>query len=275
MFEPAAAGIYPNYKQFVKTNSKARIFYEESRKIKKHDDYYYRPLRFRHQIIGFYGYVLPEQGKTSFTERDFKIMDMMEPVFNSGIMQAVLTEKERFQDNLINGGSEYSILYLYPNNAIEIPLHTNEKLICDILRIDKIHSEAIFSHPLIKKLLELQIVPGQNVVMNSLRIERDGMTYTVGVLLNKYTQRHGHRFLKMICFEKDKELFSFTRFALQMHLTKRETELVNALVKGMSNKQISEVLFISEATVKKHLVNIYEKTGSKNRTQLVLSLTSF
>lgn len=52
-------------------------------------------------------------------------------------------------------------------------------------------------------------------------------------------------------------------------LTSREKEIVESLLKGNTNKEISEELFISTKTVENHLSNIYQKTGVKNRTQLV------
>ena len=49
-------------------------------------------------------------------------------------------------------------------------------------------------------------------------------------------------------------------------LTDREVTLVRALARGLSNKQISEELWITEQTVKFHLRNIYRKLGVANRT---------
>lgn len=52
-------------------------------------------------------------------------------------------------------------------------------------------------------------------------------------------------------------------------LTAREVELVELLATGMSNKAIAKQLFISEATVKTHLVHIYDKLGVDNRTAAI------
>jgi two-component system nitrate/nitrite response regulator NarL len=49
-------------------------------------------------------------------------------------------------------------------------------------------------------------------------------------------------------------------------LTHREVTLLRALVRGLSNKQISEELWITEQTVKFHLRNIYRKLDVANRT---------
>jgi DNA-binding CsgD family transcriptional regulator len=52
-------------------------------------------------------------------------------------------------------------------------------------------------------------------------------------------------------------------------LSPREREVVKWVMKGSSNKEIARELFLSEATVKKHLSNIFEKLGIKNRVQLI------
>jgi DNA-binding NarL/FixJ family response regulator len=52
-------------------------------------------------------------------------------------------------------------------------------------------------------------------------------------------------------------------------LTQRETEVVRLMADGHSNRAIAETLFLSEATVKTHLVRIYRKLGVDNRAAAV------
>jgi DNA-binding NarL/FixJ family response regulator len=42
-------------------------------------------------------------------------------------------------------------------------------------------------------------------------------------------------------------------------LTKRETEILQLISRGMTYKQIAEQLFVSDKTIKKHIENIYNK----------------
>lgn len=51
--------------------------------------------------------------------------------------------------------------------------------------------------------------------------------------------------------------------------TKREQELIRLILKGKSNQEIAEDLFISQNTVKHHISNIYKKANIKNRIQLL------
>ena len=56
-------------------------------------------------------------------------------------------------------------------------------------------------------------------------------------------------------------------------LTPRESEISLLICQGFSNKEISETLFISETTVKKHVSNIFEKTGIRRREELISHLS--
>ncbi|WP_339226061.1 response regulator transcription factor [Oceanobacillus sp. FSL K6-2867] len=51
-------------------------------------------------------------------------------------------------------------------------------------------------------------------------------------------------------------------------LSSRELEVLQLVAKGMSNREISDTLFISEHTVKSHLKNILSKLHLDNRVQL-------
>lgn len=52
-------------------------------------------------------------------------------------------------------------------------------------------------------------------------------------------------------------------------LTDRETDVLRLLAEGMSNRLIASTLFLTEATVKTHLVRIYRKLGAENRAGAV------
>jgi DNA-binding NarL/FixJ family response regulator len=51
-------------------------------------------------------------------------------------------------------------------------------------------------------------------------------------------------------------------------LSQREMEILKLVAKGYTNKEISNMVFISEYTVKNHLKNITKKLEIKNRVQL-------
>jgi len=52
-------------------------------------------------------------------------------------------------------------------------------------------------------------------------------------------------------------------------LSKREIEIIQLIAKGLTNKEIAKVCFISPRTVGGHRTNILDKTGCKNTAGLV------
>ncbi len=55
----------------------------------------------------------------------------------------------------------------------------------------------------------------------------------------------------------------------RIQLTKREKEILQLLTEGLSNKEIADVLFVSERTVIGHKTNLLSKTGCKNTIGLL------
>ena len=58
--------------------------------------------------------------------------------------------------------------------------------------------------------------------------------------------------------------------AVRFGLTRREVDVVRGVVTGESNHQIAVRLGISDNTVKRHLVNVFNKVGASNRVELAL-----
>ena len=53
-------------------------------------------------------------------------------------------------------------------------------------------------------------------------------------------------------------------------LTPKEKEVLIELGKGLSNKEISQILYITEYTVKKHVSQVLAKLGLADRTHAAL-----
>ncbi|NIK13544.1 DNA-binding NarL/FixJ family response regulator [Saccharococcus thermophilus] len=52
--------------------------------------------------------------------------------------------------------------------------------------------------------------------------------------------------------------------------TEREMEIMSLIAKGLSNKEISKQLFISEGTIANYITSILDKTGLQHRTQIAI-----
>jgi len=54
-----------------------------------------------------------------------------------------------------------------------------------------------------------------------------------------------------------------------LHITRRELEILELIARGLSNREIAEKLFVSENTVKSHSSRVFDKLGARRRTQAV------
>ena len=56
---------------------------------------------------------------------------------------------------------------------------------------------------------------------------------------------------------------------MELGITPRELEILEAMAAGFSNREIAERLFVSENTVKTHAGRLFDKLAAKRRTQAV------
>lgn len=77
-----------------------------------------------------------------------------------------------------------------------------------------------------------------------------------------------------LLLEKNTKIFKLNQ-KLHDSLTDREIDVLLLVESGFSNQNISEKLFISEHTVKSHIKNIFIKTASKSRTDLISKLNQY
>ena len=80
-----------------------------------------------------------------------------------------------------------------------------------------------------------------------------------GLLIGKLLNRQQTNEKTNLNFNKVKEL----------DFSARETEVFAEMVKGKSNKEIGESLFISESTVKTHVSSILFKLSAKRKTEAI------
>ena len=60
----------------------------------------------------------------------------------------------------------------------------------------------------------------------------------------------------------------------QIILTAREKQIVKLMIDGLTNKEISNALFISESTVETHRKNIYRKTETHSLPKLIQTVAN-
>jgi len=65
-----------------------------------------------------------------------------------------------------------------------------------------------------------------------------------------------------------------SRAVAPTQLTRRQNEIVDLLARGLTNRQIADVLFISERTAENHVKHILHKLGFRNRSQVAAWATA-
>ncbi|WP_123043147.1 response regulator transcription factor [Cohnella candidum] len=60
--------------------------------------------------------------------------------------------------------------------------------------------------------------------------------------------------------------------ASEVKFTEREMSIISLMVEGRNNREIAQLLFMSEGTVKNYISTIYDKIGTNDRTQAVIWL---
>ena len=83
--------------------------------------------------------------------------------------------------------------------------------------------------------------------------------FFVGVFINKKMNPTKHSNVHEVDSKKIEEL----------HISPREYDVLCEIVKGASNREIAETLFVSESTIKTHVSSILVKLNAKRRTQAI------
>lgn len=77
--------------------------------------------------------------------------------------------------------------------------------------------------------------------------------------------------LDLIQTKNNEEIFYIQ--CTKIGLTKREVEVCELVRNGRTYKEIGEALFISERTVNKHIQNIFKKANTKNKVELLNTIS--
>ncbi len=113
-------------------------------------------------------------------------------------------------------------------------------------------------------------IPPANVAEYSVQLKGQDEVFTNHILIVKkyYDEFNDLSGFIFIIRQSDKLDAICSRYAI----TSREKEILTLVASGKSNKEISETLFISLDTVKKHIYHIFEKLKLNNRNQLIFML---
>lgn len=112
-----------------------------------------------------------------------------------------------------------------------------------------------------------QIMEGRNVIDSKVMQRLAVLVSTNSQKSNCHTEADNVK-----RFHYDKQNCSAAYIDLVDNMTNREKEICTLLVQGLTNKQIADMLYISEGTVKNYISSIYDKTGIHDRAKLIVSI---
>lgn len=95
----------------------------------------------------------------------------------------------------------------------------------------------------------------------------------MGFLLKDVPKSELFRAIRQVCsgnrFIPEEIAHKLAGYIGEIELTARESEILQGIAKGYSNKQIANSLFITEGTVKSHVNHILRKLSAKSRTEAI------
>lgn len=94
-------------------------------------------------------------------------------------------------------------------------------------------------------------------IIETIKVVNRGNCVLQPEVLNKISQKLNGRITPSQYFDDSK-------------FTEREVEIIESIAEGLTNKDISRKLFISEGTVKNYISAILDKTGLEHRTQIAI-----
>lgn len=89
----------------------------------------------------------------------------------------------------------------------------------------------------------------------------------IGIFLSKKLQKE--KIVEKEVFIPQQEFTFNQKKQEQLNISKRELEVLQLIVKGMSNQQIADALYVSENTIKKHISSLFLKLDVQRRTEAI------
>ncbi|MFT5701580.1 MAG: LuxR family maltose regulon positive regulatory protein [Desulforhopalus sp.] len=174
--------------------------------------------------------------------------------------------------------SMYQLLEQIHNRRLMIDILGMQALLADTLKQESIAFEKLseslslaeperFTRPF------LDLGKQMDDLLKRLVRHNPGLDYAQHILTAFGNEKNGLR--QELTDIQDIAITSLPNQALADPLTKREIEILLILSTRLSNAEIAEKLFISPETVKRHLYNIYQKFGVKNRKQVIVRARSW
>ncbi|NFG61306.1 LuxR C-terminal-related transcriptional regulator [Clostridium sp. CMCC3677] len=240
------------------------------------DNLYYEiaiPLRIGESLLGGIGAFRPKE-LGNFTSKDILILEKLSGIISNALNNYIKLNKISYEQEFLKDiTSKAPIGLAVLNNRYSIIYSNNiaEDFCLDILNdrtclspiqyvIDKLFMEGEFKKDDSSSFMYSTIKNYNFKVVSSIVPDAfNGLESLMYIYITKEILNEDKTFDKIIS---------------DYNLTNREVEVINLVSKGLSNKEISQKLFISCHTVKTHMENIFKKTQVDNRTSLIYKINN-
>lgn len=254
------------------TTPDEKFYYHESQKSRPFGDACYVPILYDNTFTGFFGLV-KSHGSRDFTIKDFSILNRISKYFNNSLKHTI-TENYR-QSISHNTGNDIYLGHLFINTEKEVITGMTYEVFSLIRHFFPQNTTT-------RESIQLESITDRNFYLflkNSLpsfSFKNDCLDCTI-YKDNFYTDNSqvvhnfitGYSVYLTSLINRD----SLLDIRVQDFLfTDREKAIVQCILSGFSNSDISVKLGISPETVKKHLYNVFQKAGVRSRTQLVFKV---
>lgn len=248
----------------------------------QHSEYYQkfmRPQKLAHDLVVYFqsrkkllgvASLMRHKKSGEFSTEEIQLLRIAAPLIALALDNIDLKQQEDLQKQVINlleteSNAEMVIL----NEGLEVVYATGRELL-ELAQRDNLVFEAICDD--CRRLLKLALTnPKLNEPSCKSKISLNEKSYNANTRLLYFDAYTGTRegFFVITLSVKQHTLLNNDKIMQAFNLTRRESQIVEAIFKGHRNSEIAQEMFISEITVKKHLQNICAKLDVKNRTAII------
>lgn len=127
------------------------------------------------------------------------------------------------------------------------------------------------AHPLATLIREIQLAPEGAKDLSATRTLKfpSGRRYEIEP--SSRSQKGSGRWIMLLIRESDQKL-DYDDLLSRWGFTRRETDVARELLEGKSSQEICDTLGISRDTLKTHLSQLFDKTNTRSRPQLLATL---
>jgi DNA-binding CsgD family transcriptional regulator len=242
---------------------------------------YLGPVGFGHELAGLFvdggawgaGYLTRERGEPDFGAAETTLLARVAPHVGAGLKAAALRSRA---GGAPPGPGVPGVIVLDRKGELLSYTPAAERLLSEVEDLrpgwerEGVPVPITMAAGALKRALDPLSDADQNLVPRVRIRGRSGRWLTLHASLTEPTSGRQSETVVVISPSEPEEVARLN--IVSYGLTDREAEIVRLVARGLSTKEMSGALFISEHTVNNHLRSIFEKAGLNSRREIVQRL---